>query len=182
MIPVNEIINTLWTEQHVLFETDYDEEFTAVLNRFPNFFDVVLYSKGRKDAMGFITLKNEKEGRYSIVNDTTANAHPTFTNTPGHGIEVKKKYRKKGIGGALLSMGIGIAQRHYITGKPQAPFRVVATDISKLGLGCYRNFGFDIKEGFTVSTGEYTDLQDVPELEIRPWKMPFLLRFFRRFR
>jgi GNAT superfamily N-acetyltransferase len=182
MASVNELIETLWTEHSVLFETDYEEEFTVVLNRIQVFFDIVLYSKDCKDAMGFLTLKNEKEGLYSIVNDTAVNPHPTFVNTPGHGIEVKKKYRRKGIGGALLSLGIGVVQRHYKTARPPAPFRVVATDISKLGLGCYRSFGFDIKEGFKVSMGEYTDLQEVPELGIRPWKMPFLLRFFRRFR
>ncbi len=181
MIPTNTIIEELWEEGEVVFETDYEELFRAEFSRPGGLFDVVLYGKSN-DAIGFVTLKEEEEGLYSIVNDTAVNAHPDFVNTPGLGIEVKKKYRKKGIGAALLSLGIGIVQRHYGARQVDVPFRVVATDITKEGLGCYRTFGFEIIEGLTVSTGEYTELKTLPEVNIRSWKMPFLLRFMRRLR
>jgi len=181
MTPTDEIIKTLWEVGEVVFETDYEEEFRAQFSRPGGLFDVVLYSSSN-DAMGFLTLKEEREGFYSIVNDTAVNSHTGFVNTPGHGIEVLKKYRKKGIGGALLSLGIGVVQQHYVTRKSSAPFRVVASDITKLGLGCYRTFGFLVTEGVTVSTGEYTEVKTVPDIDMRPWKMPFPLRFIRRLR
>jgi ribosomal protein S18 acetylase RimI-like enzyme len=180
MLPVAEIIQKLWTEQRVSFETDYEEEFKAVFSRPGDLFDVVLHQA--REAVGFITLKNEKEGRYSIVNDLKINPHPSFDNTPGHGIEVKRKHRKKGIGGALLSLGIGMVQQDYKGKQPSAPFKVVATDITSLGLGCYRAFGFEIREGVKVSEGEYTNVHSVPELAIRSWKMPLLFRFIHKFR
>jgi len=175
-----EIIRKLWSEQQVVFETDYEEEFEAVFSRPGGLFDVVIRSV--QEPVGFITLKNEKQGIYSIVNDTAVNPHPTFANTPGHGIEVKKSYRKKGIGAALLSLGIGMAQQDYQTKNTPVPFKVVATDISKLGLGCYRTFGFLIQEGIQVSTGEYTNLHAVPDVNIRPWKMPLPLRLIKKFK
>jgi GNAT superfamily N-acetyltransferase len=180
MLSTAAIIKKLWSEQQVVFETDYEEKFEAVFSRPGGLFDVVIRSGN--DPVGFITLKNEKEGLYSIVNDTAVNPHSTFVNTPGHGIEVKKQYRKKGIGAALLSLGIGIAQHDYLTKKSSAPFKVVATDISKLGLGCYRTFGFHIQEGLKISSGEYTSLHAVPDLNIRPWKMPLPLRLLKKFK
>jgi ribosomal protein S18 acetylase RimI-like enzyme len=180
MLSTEEIIKKLWSEQQVVFETDYEEEFKAVFSRPGGLFDVVIRSG--HDPVGFITLKNEREGLYSIVNDTVVNPHPTFVNTPGHGIEVKKQYRKKGYGAALLSLGIGMAQQDYLTQNTPVPFKVVATDITKLGLGCYRTFGFHIQEGLKVSSGEYIDLHTVPDLNIRPWKMPLPLRFIKRFK
>lgn len=180
MLPIAELIQELWTQQRVRFETDYEEEFEAVFSRPGGLFDIVLYQAG--DAVGFITLKNEKPGRYSIVNDLKINPHLTFDNTPGHGIEVKRKHRKKGIGAALLSLGIGMVQQDFKLQQPSAPFKVVATDISRLGLGCYRTFGFDIREGIKVSEGEYSVIDTVPELDIRSWKMPLLFRVIRKLR
>jgi ribosomal protein S18 acetylase RimI-like enzyme len=180
MLSTEEIIKKLWSKQHVAFETDYEEAFEAVFSRPGGLFDVIIRSG--QEPVGFITLKNEKEGLYSIVNDSAVNPHPTFANTPGHGIEVKKQYRKKGIGAALLSLGIGMAQQDYLTKSTPAPFMVVATDITKLGLGCYRTFGFHIQEGIKVSTGEYTNLHAVPDLNIRSWKMPLPLRLIKKFK
>ena len=180
MFSTAEIIQKLWAEERVVFETDYDEEFEALFSRPGGLFDVVIISG--HDPVGFITLKNEKEGLYSIVNDSAVNPHPTFVNTPGHGIEVKKPYRKKGIGAALLCLGIGVAQQDYLAKNTAVPFKVVATDITKLGLGCYRTFGFRIQEGIKVSRGEYTELHTVPDLDIRPWKMPLPLRLLKKFK
>lgn len=178
MLSTEEIIKKLWSEQRVHFETDYEELFEAVFSRPGDLFDVEI--RNSREPMGFITLKNEKPGLYSIVNDTAVNPHPAFVNTPGHGIEVRKKYRKKGIGAALLSLGIGMVQQHYVAEETSAPFKVVATDITKLGLGCYRTFGFKIMEGIKISSGEYTNLHKVPAVDIRPWKMPFLLRLIKK--
>jgi len=180
MPSTEEIIKKLWSEQQVAFETDYEEEFEAVFTRPGGLFDVVL--RNDREPVGFITLKNEREGLYSIVNDTAVNPHPTFANTPGHGIEVKKSYRKKGIGAALLSLGIGMVQQDYLAKDISAPFKVVATDISKLGLGCYRTFGFHIQEGLKVSSGEYSNLHAVPDVDIRSWKMPLPLRLLKKFK
>ena len=180
MPSTEEIIKKLWSDQQVVFETDYEEKFEAVFSRPGGLFDVIIRSG--QEPVGFITLKNEREGLYSIVNDTVVNPHPTFVNTPGHGIEVKKPYRKKGIGAALLSLGIGMAQQDYLAKDISAPFKVVATDISKLGLGCYRTFGFHIQEGLTVSSGEYSNLHAVPDIDIRSWKMPLPLRLLKKFK
>jgi hypothetical protein len=38
--------------------------------------------------------------------------------------------------------------------KASAPFKEVATDITKPGLGCYPTFGSKIMEGFKISSGE----------------------------
>jgi ribosomal protein S18 acetylase RimI-like enzyme len=178
MLSTAEIIQKLWSEQQVRFETDYEEVFDAVFSRPGGLFDVVLRTS--RESVGFITLKNERPGLYSIVNDTAINPHPTFVNTPGHGIEVRKKYRKKGIGAALLSLGIGMVQQDYLARETTAPFKVVATDITKLGLGCYRTFGFKIMEGIKISSGEYTHLHTVPAVDIRSWKMPLPLRLIKK--
>lgn len=178
LLSTEEIIARLWSAQRVRFATDYDEEFIAVLSRPGGLLDVVIHSDA--EPVGFITLKNEKEGLYSIVNDNALNPHLGFINTPGHGIEVKKKHRKKGIGAALLSLGIAMAQQDYKTRAASVPFKVVATDITPSGLGCYRSFGFHIKQGLKISAGEYTDPDSVPPIDIRPWKMPLPFRIIRR--
>ena len=178
MLSTAEIIQKLWSEHQVGFETDYEEVFEALFSRPGGLFDVVL--RNDREPVGFISLKNEKPGLYSIVNDTAVNPHPTFVNTPGHGIEVKKKYRKKGIGAALLSLGIGMVQQDYLAEQMSAPFKVVATDITKLGMGCYRTFGFKIMEGIKISSGEYTHLHTVPAVDIRSWKMPLPLRLIKK--
>jgi len=176
---VNEIIDTLWHKQKVMIPAGH-ESLEAVLTRPGNFFDIVL--SNAREPMGFITLKHEGKGRYSIVNDTKVNPHPTFVNTPGHGIEVKKRYRKRGIGAALLSLGTGIAQRDYRTKKQEAQFEIIASDITGLGLGCYQNFGFKIREGIRISEGYFNNPNWVPEINILKKKAGFLRRLKKRIR
>ena len=122
------------------------------------------------------------EGTYSIVNDTEINPHPLFINTPGHGIEIIGKFRKRGLGAALLSLGIGIVQRDWRYNAEDKKFMVLASDITSLGMGCYQNFGFTIEEGMQVSTGYYTNLDTVPEINILDRKAPFSKRLKKRLR
>lgn len=179
MASVDEIIDTLWHKRKATISTGH-ENLEVVLTRPGDFFDIVL--SNAREPMGFITLKHEGKGRYSIVNDTKVNPHPTFANTPGHGIEVKKKYRKRGIGAALLSLGAGIAQRDYRTKKEEAQFEIIASDITGLGLGCYQNFGFQIKEGIRISQGYFNNPDRVPEINILKKKAAFFGRLKKRIR
>ena len=177
---VEEIVNSLWSQGRVALAGPDRNEMTAVYSRPADFFDIVISTQ--EEPAGFITLKYEGGGKYSIVNNTKVNRHPSFVNTPGHGLEVKNKFRKRGLGAALLSLGIGIAQRDYRTRDEEAEFRVVASDITGLGLGCYQNFGFQIKQGLRVSSGYYYNPDTVPELAILPRKVGFFKRLRKRLR
>ena len=134
----------------------------------------------KKEQIGFITLKTEEKGRYSIVNDSKTTPHPEISTTPGHGLAVKEEYRKHGLGSALLSLGVGVAQKHYIEGGGDSQFEVLATDITESGFGCYNNFGFQINEGMTVSEGAYTNSDQVPEIRILRSKASFWGRLKKR--
>jgi ribosomal protein S18 acetylase RimI-like enzyme len=95
---------------------------------------------------------------------------------------VKKKYRKRSVGAALLSLGIGIVQKDFRMKKESSQFVVVASDITHLGMGCYQNFGFQIKEGIRVSSGYYNDLDHVPEINILEKKATYWGRLKKRMR
>lgn len=177
---IEDIINTLWTEGRVELETGDCESMIAVYSRPADFFDIVLSIQ--EEPAGFITLKNENSGRYSIVNETKVNQHPGFVNTPGHGLEVKYKFRKKGLGAALLTLGIGIAQKDFQAKNEAVEFVVVAGDITGLGLGCYQNFGFQIKEGMQISSGYYYDSDKVPEINILKKRAGIFQRLKKRLR
>ncbi len=160
-----EIIDQLWAQGKALISTNYGEKFQVVLSRPQNFIDVVI-SSNRETRIGFITLKDEGQGKYSIVNETQINYHPSFINTPGHGIEVNKKYRKRGIGGALISLGIGMIKKDRQAYKKSRRFMIVASDITNQGLGCYQHFGFTVREGMSVSAAYYMSCQPIPEINI----------------
>ncbi|MBW2465969.1 MAG: GNAT family N-acetyltransferase [Deltaproteobacteria bacterium] len=172
------VIDALWQERETTIPTNHDKQYKVVYSRPGNFFDIIISHD--REPVGFITLKYEGEGTYSIVNDTQINPHPSFINTPGHGIEVKEKFRKRGFGAALLSLGIGIVQRDWQVNKKGGIFKVVASDITKQGLGCYKNFGFTIKEGMQVSAGYYTNPDTVPEISILQRKVFFTKRLKKR--
>lgn len=174
------LINTLWSEKKVVIETGYGEKFEAIFSRPHGFFDIVLSTPQEK--VGFITLKHEKGGLYYIVNDTRLNPHPTFENNPGDGLEVKQKFRKRSIGAALLSLGIGVVQRDYKLMKEEEQFHVVASKMTYSGMGCYQNFGFHIDEGMWITSGTYYDLEHVPEIAIRKRKVSFWGRLKKRLR
>lgn len=175
---LNELIDQLWTVGNTSISSGHKEKFIAVFTQIETFLDVTLSCE--LEPVGFISIKNEEDGIYSIVNDTSINPHPAFTNITGHGIEVKEKYRKRGIGAALLSLGLGVAQRHYKEKSTDRPFKVLATDITKLGIGCYQNFGFQIKEGMRITAGYYTDAELVPEIKILRKKISSIRRFINR--
>lgn len=178
MTNTDEIIEKLWHEKKAFITTPDGEEFRGEFTNHAGFLDIVLSSES--EPVGFITLKHEGKGTYSIVNDTKINPHPTFVNTPGHGLEVKKKYRKRSIGAALLSIGIGIAQRDFKTYWQDGIFKVVASDITHLGLGCYQHFGFQVRQGMLVSAGHYFNLECVPEINITKKKATRLTRLKKR--
>lgn len=180
MPETDRVIRDLWKDGETAFTTTFGEKYTITFSRPADFLDIVL--TGSSGPVGFITLKFEGEGTYSIVNDTEVNPHPTFINTPGHGVEVKTEYRKKGLGAALLSIGIGIAQQDWQAHDRGGIFQVVASDITNEGLGCYQNFGFTIKEGMRVSSGYYTASGKVPEINILPGRVSFLKRLKKRLR
>jgi hypothetical protein len=180
MLCSSSVIDELLKERQATILTKHDKKYRIVYSRPGGFFDVVISHDG--DPIGFITLKNVGEGTYSIVNDIKINPHPSFINTPGHGMEVKETFRKRGLGATLLSLGIGIVQRDWrINGKGKN-FKVVASDITSQGFGCYQNFGFTIKEGMKVSTGYYTNPDTVPDINILSRKVPFSKRIKKRFR
>ncbi len=175
---IDKIILELWDNQETVIIANDGGECRITFSRPDDFFDIVIFNK--LEPMGFITLKYESNGLYSIVNDTSANFHPSFINTPGHGIEVKTKFRKRGLGKALLSIGIGMVQKDWQVNPKDGRFKVTASDITKVGLGCYKNFGFTIKEGMAVSSCDYTDPENVPEINILPRKASFLTRLQKR--
>jgi len=168
------IINQLWTSREALISTDAGDRYQAAFSRPHGFFDIIIANK--RESIGFITLKYEGKGLYSIVNDTKINPHPSFINTPGHGIEVKKEYRKRGIGGALISLGVGMIKKDRETNKQSKRFLVVASDITSQGLGCYQKFGFTIREGMSVSAAYYKGPEIIPEINILPAKASFFKR------
>ncbi len=168
------IIDQLWKRGEVVFSTNYGEKFQVVFSRPHGFFDLVIANK--REAMGFITLKDEGRGKYSIVNDTTVNFHPSFVNTPGHGIEVKKKYRKRGIGGVLINLAVSVIEKDRQAGKKSKRFMIVASDITNQGLGCYQKFGFVIREGMSVDAAYYMCPAELPALNILPVQASFFKR------
>jgi ribosomal protein S18 acetylase RimI-like enzyme len=174
------LIDDLWNEGVAILTTSFGEKYKILFSRPADFFDIVIADSF--EPIGFITLKNEGAGTYSIVNDTKVNPHPSFINTPGHGIEVKNKFRKKGVGAALLSIGIGIVQKDWRLNNRGGDFKVVASDITGQGLGCYQNFGFVIMEGMRVSSGYYNDSRTVPEINILAGRASFFKRLKTRLR
>lgn len=180
MPSTDSVIDDLWNEREAMLTTSFGESYKILFSRPADFFDIVIASSF--EPIGFITLKNEGAGTYSIVNDTKVNPHPSFINTPGHGIEVKNKFRKRGVGAALLSIGIGIVQEDWRLHNRGGDFKVVASDMTSQGLGCYQNFGFVIMEGMRVSSGYYTDTGSVPEINILPGRASFFRRLKTRLR
>lgn len=169
-----DIIDQLWARRETWITNDHGDDYRLVFSRPYDFFDIVIFNS--HEAIGFITLKNEGKGLYSIVNDTEINSHPSFINTPGHGIEVKKKYRKRGIGGALISLGVGMIKKDRQANQKSRRFLIVASDITNQGLGCYRHFGFTVREGMSVSAAYYMRPKTIPEINILPTKASFFKR------
>ena len=174
MIAVQQVLELLWLESETIINGIEGKPYKIVFSRPQNFFDVVMVEGDRK--VGFITLKYEGDGVYSIVNETKKNFHTGFINTPGHGIEVSKEYRKRGVGKALLSIGIGLVQRDWQQNRKKGRFTVVASDVTASGLGCYRNFGFIVREGMAVTHCHYMESENVPELCILDQKASFWKR------
>ncbi len=168
------IIDQLWKRGKVSFLTNYGERFQVVFSRPHGFIDLIIVNK--REAMGFITLKDESRGKYSIVNDTAVNSHPSFVNTPGHGIEVKSKYRKRGVGGVLINLAVRLIEKDRLAGKKSKRFMIVASDITSQGLGCYQKFGFAIREGMSVNAAYYMCPAELPDLNILPLQAPFFKR------
>ncbi|MCF6290024.1 MAG: GNAT family N-acetyltransferase [Desulfobacterales bacterium] len=177
---IDKVIEALWDKREASIYGADGKEYRVIFSRPGGFFDVSILDN--LEPMGFITLKHENKGLYSIVNDTKINPHSSLANTPGHGIEVKEKFRKRGAGKALLSVGIGIIQRDWRLEQRGGEFKVIASDITNIGLGCYHNFGFTIKEGMAVSSCYYTDPDTVPEINILPKKVCFIKRLAKRLR
>ncbi len=178
VLNVNEIIDRLWCDKKAKFSTGYGEKFEAVFTQKDGFFYVVLSND--EEAIGFAAMKDEGEGRYSIVNDSSVHPHPGFAGIPGYGLVVKEKYRKRGFGAALLSLCIGVVQQDFKEKKENKQFEVLATDITRLGLGSYKNFGFQIKDGLQVTVGHYLQDDKIPEIVILQKKVPKLKRFIKR--
>ena len=180
MNSIQQLLGVLWRESASCVTCPDGKHYNITFSRPHDFFDVMMHEDC--EPMGFITLKQEGGGVYSIVNETKTNPHPGFTNTPGHGIEVKERYRKRGIGKALLSIGIGLVQQDWREkGKP-GEFTVVASDVTASGLGCYQNFGFIVKEGMAVTQCSYRETDYVPDFLILPKKASLLKRFKKRLR
>ncbi|MDH3348309.1 MAG: GNAT family N-acetyltransferase [Desulfobulbaceae bacterium] len=175
MIDVQQVLELLWLESETIITGIEGKPYKIVFSRPQDFFDVVMFEEDQQ--VGFITLKYEGDGVYSIVNETKKNIHPGLINTPGHGIEVKKQYRKRGVGKALLSIGIGLVQRDWRKNKKEGRFTVVASDVTASGLGCYRNFGFIVREGMAVTHCHYMEEEKVPALCILDRKASFWKRF-----
>ena len=174
------VIDELWEKREAIISTRQDKKYRIVYSRPGGLFDLII--SHYHEHIGFITLKYVGDGTYSIVNDTEINPHPLFINTPGHGIEIIGKFRKRGVGAALLSLGIGIVQRDWRYNAEDKKFMVLASDITSLGMGCYQNFGFIIEEGMQVSTGYYANPDIVPEINILDRKAPFSKRLKKRLR
>ena len=180
MTSTESVIDELWRVGETMLNTDSGEKYLITYSRPSGFLDVIFTSS--TESVGFITIKYEGGGIYSIVNDTSVNPHSSLLNTPGHGIKVKNKFRKRGLGAALLSIGIGIAQRDWHARGMEGNFKIVASDITNEGLGCYQNFGFTIQEGMSVSSGYYMDSEHVPEINILPGRVSFFKRLRKRLR
>ncbi|MDH4317570.1 MAG: GNAT family N-acetyltransferase [Desulfobulbaceae bacterium] len=181
LVEIQDVLELLWRDSEVEIPAMEGRDYHIVYSRPAGFFDVVMTEES--EPVGFITMKYEGEGVYSIVNETKKNPHPGFVNTPGHGIEVKEKFRKRGIGKALLSLGIGLVQRDWREHKKnEGRFTVVASDVTDSGLGCYQNFGFIVKEGMAVTKCFYVDSERVPELGILARRASFWKRLKKRLR
>lgn len=174
------MLNALWRNSEMTLTCDDGTKYKIVFSRPHGFFDVIMFTES--EPIGFITLKYEGDGIYSIVNETKKNLHPGFINTPGHGIEVIERFRKRGIGKALLSIGIGLTQRDWRENGKKGRFTVVASDVTNSGLGCYQNFGFIVQEGMAVTRCHYHDSEHIPKLRILPQKASFLKRLKKRLR
>ncbi len=178
MQSLNFILAQLLEKGSTQVATDNGKEYRITYSRLNGFFDLVVANGN--EPMGFITIKDKGLGRYSIVNDTTINFHPSFINTPGHGIEVKKKYRKRGIGGWLICLAIGLIRRERQSLNKSKRFLVIASDITPDGLGCYKKFGFTIREGMSVSAAHFLGTRMVAEPTILSTKASFFTRLHLR--
>lgn len=181
MIDIQQLVDRLWRESTATVPAMEGKSYEIIYSRPADFYDVVMSEE--LEPVGFITMKYEGDGVYSIVNETKKNLHPGFINTPGHGIEVRERFRKRGIGKALLSIGIGLAQRDWRENKKnEGRFTIVASDVTDSGLGCYQNFGFTVKEGMAVTKCFYLDSERVPELGILASRASFWKRLRKRLR
>jgi ribosomal protein S18 acetylase RimI-like enzyme len=173
-----EIIDTLWQNKKAQLINGYGEKYEAAFSRIEDYLDIILCKES--ETVGFISLKIGEAGKYSIVNNAKLNRHPDISLTPGHGLAVKEKFRKRGLGAALLSLGIGIAQKDFKEKNSSGTFKVLATDITDSGFGCYKNFGFRILDGMTVSEGYYSDSDRVPEINFLRHTPSFWARLKKR--
>jgi ribosomal protein S18 acetylase RimI-like enzyme len=172
------VIDILWQDKKAQLVNGFGERYEARFTRIGEYLDITLSQESIP--VGFVTLISENDGKYSIVNDSNTSPHPAVTNTPGHGLAVREEFRKRGLGSALLSLGIGIAQKDFKEKGEVGEFKILATDVTESGLGCYKNFGFQIKEGMTVTEGYYLDKDHVPGIKILRGKASFWGRLKKR--
>lgn len=162
------VVSELW-EKHfarlVLPGKDYLKSPMLKFNvLYGKLLDVVMFNW--EENIGYINLMRDKNS-YKILNQWELNHHPGFIPSRGIGIEVKKSHRKKGIGPALLSIGIGLAQLDFRA--QNLPKFCVRGDGITNREKFYEEFGFRIEkdEKNKKTYAVYTDPNSVPEFKIK---------------
>ncbi len=161
---IDHLIDELWKNSFVELQT-VNGVFEVVFTKPADYLDIVVKDSGK--SVGFVSLLGERGiSSYRLINYPLVNPHPGFTNGLGVAIEVLDSYRGRNIGSALLSLGIGVAQRDFKNQNGLKSFQVVATGINKVQ-DFYKRFGFHVSDVGGSLVAIYDDSFRVPEINMR---------------
>ena len=163
---VEEIVDELWLNKETLIPVGSNDLVNVSLELMPNdWFRIMMNHHDKGTKVGYVMVKRKDDGRYDLMNNPRIIPDPQFSGGY-YGIEVNPNYQRRSFGTALLSLGIGIAQRDFIdrgaTGNFRFELMAMTGDLSDK---FYRNFGLDIYD--PPNKGRYTKLDKVPELKIK---------------
>ena len=162
--PINEIVDELWLRREISIP-NRDNTFRVTLKDLgEEYLDIYMRGTNPDEGIGFITMQSRESGVYEIRNSLWIKMHPDCEDLLGNGIEVSPLYRGMGFGDALLSIGIGTAQRDYKSKQTDKPFEVRVNGINPdLAKKVYEPFGFVIN---SPNTATYTNADAVLELNL----------------
>ncbi len=164
MRPIHEIVNELWEKQRVIIDLP-DNALQATLEIKHGFIDIMLKNENAGEYIGFITIEHPQSGTYYIHKDPKVIHHPDFQINNGTGLAVQEQFKNMGYESALLSLGIGTAQKHYLAADSKAAFAVIMPDKGETNWKrLYEPFGFLKSDERALP--KYVERSTVKELKI----------------
>ncbi len=166
MKPIHEIVNELWEKQKAIIDLQ-DNNLVATLEIKHGFIDIMLRGANSDEYIGYITIEHPQSGTYFVHNNPKLIQHPDFQLNNGTGLAVQEQFKNMGYESALLSLGIGTAQKHYLAAESKAAFAVIMPDRDETDWKqLYEPFGF-LKSN-ERALPKYVDASIVKELKITP--------------